>query len=243
MSQTLKNAPGSHPSEPSQKHWEEEHWIDEATRLKCQARRNWRGMWFGYVQVPDENPLFGKRSSELIDSPLMPSELNMHTAFSGRLVNGDKSFDGDKWWLGSDCPSLHTWAVAIHINHGGIIDGDLGYIKYRCARLARQIVEIGKKDCDMAEFIDQKTGLKCIISCRDWWSYFVELPKEVVSAEGRINEISYEGPHPITGSDESVWVGAHYKTDNELDEEEEQIVKQLCAELAQKVAKMHGKEF
>lgn len=90
-------------------------WIDPATGLDCLIVRNRMGAWCGYVGVPPEHPLYGRRCNDVHDA--MDLDVHGGLTFAAPCAEGEDpgavchmaapGRPEHVWWLGFDC--AHAW--------------------------------------------------------------------------------------------------------------------------------------
>jgi hypothetical protein len=124
-----------------------EEWRDGHTGLPCLARRNFCGVWCGYVAVSPGHPWHGREYDEIDASvhggltfaaPCDPDESEpdriCHVPLPGE--------PDDVWWLGFDCGHVTIDLVPAFRNFSGLDGGTyrtLSYVRNVCADLAEQI--------------------------------------------------------------------------------------------------------
>ncbi len=137
----MADTPGDHVYRPDRSGWPEgpwhgepDHgdWDDAATGLACSLRRNFAGIWCGYVAVPRGHPLHGRRR-------IAGSRGLVNYAGPNRLgLPG-----GGPWFFGFDCGGLspacsHLTRAALRASPGlAHMDGAFDHERYRDIAEAR----------------------------------------------------------------------------------------------------------
>lgn len=140
-------------------------WQDEPDRVDfvhagfaCLARRRESlGQWCGYVAVPREHPLYGKRYEDADGAVEFHGGLTYSQACAAPICHVPApGMPDDVWWLGGDF--AHCWdyapGMAARLRQIGIrpaedalmrneVYRDLPYVRREIERLAEQLAAIG----------------------------------------------------------------------------------------------------
>jgi hypothetical protein len=121
----------------------------ETFGLPCCLFRNGRlGHWCGYVQVPKDSRLFGKKYYYSSDSELGISKLEQ--AINNLDVHGGLTYAGEikndvNWWFGFDSAhygDLCFFQLGYNLGDSRDVYRDKDYCIEQCKNLARQIKKI-----------------------------------------------------------------------------------------------------
>ena len=120
-------------------------WQDKDTGLPCLAVRHTScGHWCGYVGVVKDHPYFQKDYNDCdvdVHGGLTFASLCDHKEKpeTGVCHIPEPGEDDHVWWLGFDCAHLGDLCPAYDYTHNYSSYKDLGYVKYQCEQLARQL--------------------------------------------------------------------------------------------------------
>lgn len=165
-----KQTPGPWQGEP-----DKELWKDPESGFTCLTWRNHSGVWCGYVELPENHPLYGIEYSDPVPpscqhaaEEIMQGPAGKRGAISifcmagrgpmaGDLfdVHGSITFSGARehggFWYGFDCGHSGDYTPALEFTFD---DGEyrtLEYTKAECASLAKQLMALMPKQLTYQE--------------------------------------------------------------------------------------------